>query len=151
MVLDYVFPLLNDINIYVVGKICDFIDDMPNIIKLGMVDDLDSVYKSTKICICPMVTGTGVKIKVLESLSYGLPVVTTRRGVDGLVNKSQNGCIVSDEPLIFADNIKNYLMIQIYTQKFKMKHWHILNKIIMKQKRSNFSIKFLFKIELILF
>jgi glycosyltransferase involved in cell wall biosynthesis len=107
--LDYVFPLLNDINIYVVGKICDFIDDMPNIIKLGMVDDLDSVYKSTKICICPMVTGTGVKIKVLESLSYGLPVVTTRRGVDGLVNKSQNGCIVSDEPLIFADNIKKLL------------------------------------------
>lgn len=110
--LDKVFPLLENVNIYIVGKICNFIEDSPNIIKLGMVDDLDAVYKSTRICICPMITGTGVKIKVLESLSYGLPVVTTRRGIDGLINKSQNGCMVSDDPVKFANNIKQLLSDQ---------------------------------------
>jgi len=107
--LDKVFPLLENVNIYIVGKICNFIEDSPNIIKLGIVDDLDAIYQNTRICICPMITGTGVKIKVLESLSYGLPIVTTRRGVDGLINKSQNGCMVSDDPLSFANNIKQLL------------------------------------------
>lgn len=118
--LDKVFPLLQNIDIYIVGKICDVIEDAPNIIKLGIVDDLDGIYQNTRICICPMVTGTGVKIKVLESLSYGLPMVTTRRGVDGLINKSQNGCMVSDEPAIFADNIKQLLNDQQLYSKIKV-------------------------------
>jgi glycosyltransferase involved in cell wall biosynthesis len=117
--LDKVFPFLQNIDIYIIGKICDVIEDTPNIIKLGIVDDLEGIYRNTRICICPMVTGTGVKIKVLESLSYGLPMVTTRRGVDGLINKSQNGCMVSDEPSIFADNIKQLLNDQQLYSKMK--------------------------------
>ncbi|QQT27082.1 glycosyltransferase [Sphingobacterium spiritivorum] len=115
--LKFVFPLLNNVKLYVVGKICSAIDDAPNIIKLGVVENLEEIYKFSKICICPMITGTGVKIKVLESLSYGLPVVTTKRGVDGLVNKSQNGCLITDDPEGFANYIKQLLSDQSFYAK----------------------------------
>jgi len=61
-----------------------------------MVANLVEFYQNVSIVICPMFSGTGVKIKVLEALSYGIPVVTNQRGVDGLLNKSANGCLVTE-------------------------------------------------------
>jgi len=104
-----VLPHLSGLKIAVVGKICKEIPDQDPIIKLGVVDDLDVYYQQAKITICPMLSGTGIKIKVLESLSYGIPVVTTRRGVDGLINKTNNGCLVSNDPIEFAMLVKNLL------------------------------------------
>jgi len=103
--LEKVLPLLKNVKTYIVGRICERIGDYPNVIKLGIVEDIDKIYRNSKITICPMLSGTGVKIKVLESLSYGLPVVTNPRGVDGLINKSDNGCIVSNNAKEFAQNI----------------------------------------------
>jgi len=45
----------------------------------------------------------------VEALAYGLPVVCTTRGVDGLPNKINNGCLVSDSPDGFAGNIMSLL------------------------------------------
>src|SRR3546814_6858906 len=70
---------------------------------------------------CPMLGGTGVKVKVVEALSYGLPVVCTRRGVDGLPNKSRNGCLVSDEASQFARNIISLLQDQtLYSEQSRL-------------------------------
>ncbi|MDE5448512.1 glycosyltransferase family 4 protein, partial [Elizabethkingia meningoseptica] len=95
---------------------------------------LDDYYKSAKIAICPMLSGTGIKIKVLEALSYSLPVVTNRRGVDGLINKSLNGCLVSESGLEFADNImkllnddKFYEEIKHYGKKYFLEN-HMINQ-----------------------
>ena len=52
-----------------------------------------------------MLSGTGIKVKVVEALAAGLPVVCTSRGMDGLPDKIRNGCLVSDEPFEFAKNI----------------------------------------------
>ena len=38
-----------------------------NIHKIDFVEDLDAIYKHSKIAICPMLTGTGLKIKVIEA------------------------------------------------------------------------------------
>ncbi len=115
--LDLVLPLLKDVKIYIVGKICRFVPDHPAIVKLGIVDNLEEYYSKSKITICPMISGTGIKIKVLESLSFGLPVVTNRRGVDGLLNKSNNGCLVSDSPIEFASYIKRLLEDEVFYHK----------------------------------
>ncbi|WP_270088357.1 glycosyltransferase [Sphingobacterium sp. SYP-B4668] len=114
---EYVQPLVSKYKIGVVGKIGSMIKDAENIIKLGLVEDLDQVYRDTKICICPMLSGTGVKIKVLEALSFGLPVVTNRRGVDGLINKGQNGCLVAQDHIEFADYIVRLLEDDLFYQE----------------------------------
>lgn len=113
-----VLPLVNErFSLTVVGKICDKIEDNSRIEKVGVVDDLSDIYNTSKITICPMLSGTGIKIKVLESLGYGLPVVTNRRGVDGLVNKVSNGCLIADDPNQFAFYINKLLSdSQFYNQ-----------------------------------
>lgn len=102
-----VYPLLNkEINILIIGKICSHFPDLENVTKLLFVDDLDEYYSTSKVAICPMLTGTGLKIKVIEALSFGLPVVCNYRGVDGLSNKNNNGCLVTNDPEEFANYIE---------------------------------------------
>ncbi|PBJ12815.1 glycosyltransferase [Flavobacterium sp. ACN6] len=105
-----VYPLLSkSIRIVVIGKICNYIDDFTNVEKINFIEDLNSVYSKSKIAICPMLSGTGVKIKVIEALSFGIPVVCNERGVDGLVNKTNNGCLVSDDANEFANDVHKLL------------------------------------------
>ncbi|MCD0474829.1 glycosyltransferase family 4 protein [Flavobacterium sp. EDS] len=105
-----VYPnIKRDIKITVIGKIAKYIPEFENVEKIKFIEDLDGVYKKAKIAICPMLSGTGLKIKVVESLSYGLPVVCNERGIDGLLNKTNNGCLVTNCPLEFANYINKLL------------------------------------------
>lgn len=51
---------------------------------LGWVDDLDAVLNRSIALLSPLRSGSGVKIKVLEALARGLPVVATEAGVQGI-------------------------------------------------------------------
>lgn len=65
---------------------------------LGWVDDLDAVLRSAAGLLSPLRIGSGIKIKVLEALARGLPVVGTGHGVLGLGVDEQDGCLVGDTP-----------------------------------------------------
>jgi polysaccharide biosynthesis protein PslH len=51
---------------------------------LGYVDDLADFYAQIDILVAPIFAGSGSRIKILESLSYGRPVVTTKIGAEGI-------------------------------------------------------------------
>lgn len=106
-----VYPLLpNNIQICVIGQINEHLSiKAPNIVSVNFAEDLSTYYQNAKVALCPMLTGTGTKIKVVEALSYGLPVVCNTRGVDGLIDKTNNGCLVSDNPIEFGNNIMKLL------------------------------------------
>jgi len=98
-----VYPLLDStLKIAVIGKIGNCIGDYPNVDKLFQVQDLLGYYAKSRIALCPMLSGSGLKIKVIEALSFGLPVVTNTHGTDGLSNKTNNGCLVTDDAAAFA-------------------------------------------------
>jgi glycosyltransferase involved in cell wall biosynthesis len=65
---------------------------------LGWVDDLDAVLAGSAALLSPLRTGSGVKIKVLEALARGLPVVATAAGVQGVEGGEQSGCLVGETP-----------------------------------------------------
>jgi len=95
-----------NIQICVIGQINEHLSiKAPNIIAVNFAEDLSIYYQKAKVALCPMLTGTGTKIKVVEALSYGLPIVCNTRGIDGLINKTDNCCLVSDDPVEFANNI----------------------------------------------
>lgn len=102
-----VYPLLpTSVQICVIGQINEHLSiKAPNIVSVNFAEDLSIYYQNAKIALCPMLTGTGTKIKVVEALSYGLPIVCNTRGIDGLINKTDNGCLVSDDPVEFGNNI----------------------------------------------
>lgn len=54
------------------------------VVATGYVADLKTVYSGCTIAVAPLLRGSGVKFKVPQALAYGLPVVTTTVGVEGL-------------------------------------------------------------------
>jgi glycosyltransferase involved in cell wall biosynthesis len=58
--------------------------DLPGVDVAGPVDDMVAELHQAAVAILPIFTGSGIKMKVLESFAAGTPVVTNRRGVDGV-------------------------------------------------------------------
>ncbi|MFJ4143668.1 glycosyltransferase family 4 protein [Pseudomonas sp. NPDC089734] len=56
----------------------------PRIEWLGFVPDLRALQSSTSMFFAPLRQGGGSKLKILEAMAAGLPVVTTGQGVSGL-------------------------------------------------------------------
>lgn len=106
-----VYPLLSpELKICVIGPITKHVPEgLENVTCISFVDDLDAYYLKSKISLCPMLTGTGVKVKVVEAMSHGLPVVCTERGLDGLPDKANNGCLATNDPREFAGHIHHLL------------------------------------------
>lgn len=50
----------------------------------GYVEDLDELIARSKLAIMPIAYGTGIKTKILDALSTGLPVLTNSVGIEGL-------------------------------------------------------------------
>ncbi|WP_228446573.1 glycosyltransferase [Chryseobacterium sp. 3008163] len=143
--LDHVLSFIKpDIQIHIIGKIGKEIKkEYPNVKIYGMVNDLNEFYDHARITICPMLSGTGVKIKVLESLSNNLPVVTNTRGVDGLSQKNNNGCLVTEDAEKFAEYI-NLLISndEFYDEQRHKAHEFIKNNHSIEKEISFFKNKF---------
>ncbi len=92
-----------------------------NISFIEFAPNLEDVYQQTKVVIVPMIQGTGMKIKTIESMSYNIPVVSTVLGVDGFPDKFENGCLVSDDPMEFAQNISRLLVDKDFYDSVKYK------------------------------
>jgi glycosyltransferase involved in cell wall biosynthesis len=65
----------------------------------GHVDDLDALFATTTAMLAPLRYGTGVKVKVLEALARGLPVVGTERAFSGIPIEldGSTGCLVEND------------------------------------------------------
>jgi glycosyltransferase involved in cell wall biosynthesis len=70
---------------------------------IGTVPDIAQYVRSARVEICPLLRGTGTRVKILESLAFGTPVVSTRIGAFGLPMEDSEGLIRSDSPAEFAD------------------------------------------------
>jgi hypothetical protein len=70
----------------VIGKVCDQLEfDDFYVTKLGVVaGDLEEYYARSKVVVIPILDGSGLSIKTIESLARGRAVVTTAIGARGL-------------------------------------------------------------------
>lgn len=66
----------------------------------GYVDDLNSVLSSCTALIAPLRFGSGVKIKVLEAVGRGIPVLATSIAAQGITSQAegQDGVFILNEP-----------------------------------------------------
>jgi len=68
-----------------------------NILSLGFVKDLYKILSVADIAIVPLTRGAGTKLKILDYLCMGLPIVTTKKGIEGIDAKNyEHAIIVSD-------------------------------------------------------
>lgn len=75
---------LPDFELLVAGDVGRALPDAPGIRKLGRVAAIGEAYAQAAVALNPVRSGTGLCIKSLETLAFGLPLVTTRCGARGL-------------------------------------------------------------------
>jgi glycosyltransferase involved in cell wall biosynthesis len=71
----------------------------------GWVPDLVQLCSESRISVAPLRYGAGVKGKIGEALSLGLPVVTTSVGASGMDLCDGAHALIADEPKAFADAV----------------------------------------------
>ncbi|MCW8107279.1 glycosyltransferase family 4 protein [Alteromonas ponticola] len=69
----------------------------------GYVDDIDIFYQNAQAFLCPLRDGGGTKLKVLDAMNYGLPVIGSDIAFEGIsVTHMESGFVVNSTEAIFA-------------------------------------------------
>jgi glycosyltransferase involved in cell wall biosynthesis len=71
----------------------------------GFVEDVRQPLASYAVFVCPILSGSGMRVKLLEAFAAGIPVVSTRLGAEGLTAKDGDVCALADSPEEFAEKI----------------------------------------------
>lgn len=90
---DYLAPNLKELIFLIAGTgVPEYIKN--NIYSVGFVKDLESFLHIADIAIVPLTSGGGTKIKILDYLNIGLPIVSTKKGMEGIEVKNKEHAIV---------------------------------------------------------
>ena len=77
----------------------------PDVEVTGTVPDLRPWYARTRVAVAPLLAGGGSRLKILEALAAGRPVVATTIGAEGLEDLVGRGVVVADDPAAMADEL----------------------------------------------
>jgi len=71
----------------------------------GRVEDAREPLGRYSLFVCPVLSGSGVRVKLLEAFAAGIPAVSTTLGAEGLTRTDGELCALADEPAAFAGQI----------------------------------------------
>lgn len=112
-----IFPLIQssqpDITLTIIGPNAPAsiraLGDIPGVSFIGFVEDLRPYLWRASVCVVPLRSGGGTRIKILESLAAGCPVVSTALGAEGLILQDGQDLLFADEPGDFARTVLDLL------------------------------------------
>ena len=82
-----------------------YADYSANLEMLGCVDDVRGPMSRYAVFVCPILSGSGVRVKLLEAFAAGIPVVSTMIGAEGLAAVDGEYCSLADDPAGFAERV----------------------------------------------
>jgi glycosyltransferase involved in cell wall biosynthesis len=88
----------------------DFAENFPlNIVVTGEVNSVEEYLAQSKIYVSPLLSGSGMKNKILQAMAAKLPIVCTPESISGFSNYNSNSVIVCSNQLSLKENIINLL------------------------------------------
>lgn len=93
----------------------------------GFVDDLRDIIPGS-IMIVPILSGSGMRMKILESVNNSVPFVSTTVGAEGLDFSDGHNCFISDNPDTFKDSIIRLFSDESLQKKFVLNARDLYNK-----------------------
>jgi len=77
----------------------------PRIYVVGPVDDAVASLAEAKVCVAPLLSGSGTRFKILEAWAAGRAVVSTTLGAEGLGARDGEHLLLADDPDNFAEAV----------------------------------------------
>ena len=146
--IENVHPLLNDIsnyNLVIAGNsrgqsikwLMKLAGEYTNITIYDSPDELEFLYNEASVFVNPMLHGAGVKLKTINAVIEGLPVVATTIGNEGTGLKDGCDIVVADKAEEIAENIRKLLLDKNYAeyiikngQKYIKENYNQKNKLL---------------------
>ncbi len=90
----------------ITGRVTDeqraALPNMPGVEYTGYVDNIRDVIARHAVEVTPIREGGGTRLKILEALALGVPVVSTSKGAEGLELIDGKHLLLADTPMDFA-------------------------------------------------
>ena len=77
--------------------------DGDGVLFTGHVDDVEPYYEYATVAVAPLHSGGGTRLKVIEALARGVPLVSTSFAVEGLDVAPGRDVLIADDPETFAN------------------------------------------------
>ena len=81
--LQNVYPALNNIPLTIAGK-GDFKCDVENVTIIPNYESTEELLANHRFMIVPLLSGAGIRIKILEAMKFGMPLISTKIGAEGI-------------------------------------------------------------------
>ena len=81
----------------------------PGLQLTGYLPDVRPTLAAAQVCVIPLRQGGGSRLKVLEAMALGVPVLSTNKGTEGLEVEDGRHCVVADEAEVFASALNRLL------------------------------------------
>jgi hypothetical protein len=113
----------------------------------GWTNDKEETYTNSRVCLAPLLFGAGLKGKLIDTMIFGTPNVTTTIGAEGMTRNYKWNGFIEDNPKMFANKA-----VELYLQEEKWMQFQLNGKEIINNcfNKVRFEKKLIAKIELIL-
>lgn len=88
----------------------------PHVELPGFVADIRDMLNSCAVFVCPILSGSGIRVKLLEAFAAGIPAVSTTVGAEGLADESGTVCELGDTEEQFTQGVLRLLEEPAYAQ-----------------------------------
>ena len=125
-----------DIKFYIVGrnpsKELGYLRKDEHIIITGYVEDIRAYFDKATVFVCPMISGTGMKIKLLEAMSMGKAIVASTLSLEGIAAVKGRSCLVAADT---AEEFYNGIVKVIEKKNYRKKLERMARKCVMENYR----------------
>lgn len=94
-----------------------------DVVMAGYVKDIRPWILQSEVFIAPIFGGSGIRIKILEAMAMGKPIISTTLGAEGIPARHKKETIIADNKEEFMDGIKllfdNYKLREILSKNAK--------------------------------
>ena len=96
-----------DLKFYIAGRNAEKtkLPELKNVVITGEVDNAYDFMNSKGVMIVPLLSGSGIRVKIIEGMALGKTIVTTSLGAEGIPCKDGQNILIADTPEAFAEKI----------------------------------------------
>jgi glycosyltransferase involved in cell wall biosynthesis len=88
----------------------------PNVEIVGEVESATTFIQSKGIMIVPLLSGSGIRIKIIEGMTLGKAIISTAIGAEGINFENGKNIMIADDPKTFNDAVRKCLQDFKFTQ-----------------------------------